>query len=30
MFGKCIVGYEFLIYSIDMCLDVSVLVCALD
>jgi hypothetical protein len=22
MFGKCIMGYEYLIYSIDMCLDV--------
>jgi hypothetical protein len=22
MFGKCIMGYEYLIYSMDMCLDV--------
>jgi hypothetical protein len=24
MFGKCIMGYEYLIYSIDTCLDVSI------
>ena len=24
MFGKCIMGYEYLIYSIDMCLDFSI------
>ena len=24
MFGKCIMGYEYFIYRIDMCLDVSV------
>jgi hypothetical protein len=24
MFGKCIMGYEYFIYSIDMCLDVSI------
>ena len=22
-FGKCIMGYKYFIYSIDMCLDVS-------
>jgi hypothetical protein len=22
MFGKCIMGYDYFIYSIDMCLDV--------
>jgi hypothetical protein len=25
MFGKCIMGYEYFIYSIDMCLDVPIL-----
>jgi hypothetical protein len=24
MFGKCIMGYEYFIYSIDMCSDVSI------
>ena len=24
MFGTCIMGYEYLIYSIDMCLDFSI------
>ncbi len=24
MFGKCIMGYDYFIYSIDMCLDVSI------
>jgi hypothetical protein len=24
MYGKCIMGYEYFIYRIDMCLDVSI------
>ncbi len=24
MFGKCIMGYEYFIYSIDMCFDFSI------
>ena len=24
MFGTCIMGYEYFIYSIDMCLDLSI------
>ena len=24
MFGKCIMGYEYFIYRIDMCLDFSI------
>ncbi len=29
MFGKCLMGYEYFIYSIDMCLDFSICMIAI-